>query len=218
MKGDGVAILYISHRLNEIFQLGDRVTVLKNGAHVTTDAVSGLNEKSLTRLIIGKDPEAFFPTEAPPTGMEPVLSVRGLSDQILRDVSFDVYAGEILGIAGLAGAGRTNIVEAIFGARRVQAGAISLAGTPLKISHPADAISAGIALITEDRKQTGYMAGFPIWQSVTLPWLKRFTRFGLLRHRRERAMARDVTKRFGQPAEGDPGALAVAVDARRAAR
>jgi ABC-type sugar transport system ATPase subunit len=196
MRASGVSVIYISHRLEEIFELTDRVTVLKNGAWVATRATSELDRRSLARLIIGKEPTERFTEAVPEAGRKAVLSVRGLSDELLDDVSFDLHAGEVLGLAGLAGAGRSNILETIFGERKPASGSVSLEGRAVALNHPADAIAHGIALVTEDRKRNGYVAEFPIWKSITLPWLNKFRRGGFLSLGRERAAARSAASRL----------------------
>jgi ABC-type sugar transport system ATPase subunit len=196
MRQAGTAVIYISHRLEEIFDLADRVTVLRNGAVVATHPVAELEPAALARLIIGKDPTGRF-AEAVPSGQDRVvLAAHGLSDELLEDVSFELRAGEILGLAGLAGAGRTNLLEILFGARQAAAGQITLDGAPLEPRHPADAIARGVALVTEDRQRDGYAPDLPVWQTVTLPWLRRYQRSGLLSLGRERRVARDVVTRF----------------------
>jgi ABC-type sugar transport system ATPase subunit len=195
MRDRGVAVVYISHRLEEIFALADRVTVLKDGRWVATEPVGELSRAELTRLIIGRDPtERFRGRPASPAGA-PVLSVRGLRDDVLDGVSFDLHAGEILGIAGLAGAGRTNVLEALFGARPAD-GEVSLDGQPVRFRSPADAVARGIALVTEDRKRDGYVPGFPLWKHLTLPWLRGYRVAGFLVSRRERAAAARAAARF----------------------
>jgi ABC-type sugar transport system ATPase subunit len=196
LRDAGTAVIYISHRLEEIFDLADRVTVLRNGAVVATSRVDGLEPATLSRLIIGKDPAGRFAGTAPPERERVVLAAHGVSDELLQDVSLELHAGEILGLAGLAGAGRTNLLEILFGARRATAGRVTLDGDPLEPQHPADAIARGVALVTEDRQRDGFAAGFPLWQTVTLPSLGRYRRRGLLNPAREREAARDVVARF----------------------
>lgn len=196
IRASGVGIIYISHRLAEIFELGDRVTVMKNGSRVTTRDVRDLDETSLTRYIIGKDPSDRFTGTPKEVSGQPVLSAEGLSDDLIKNVSFSVRPGEILGLAGLNGAGRTNIVEMLFGARRPWSGRIYLDGQELSLGHPAEAVAKGIVLVTENRQLNGFIPGLPIWKNVTLPWLREFRRAGFLSLSRERAEARELVKRF----------------------
>lgn len=203
MSEAGVGVIYISHRLEEIFRLADRVSVLRNGKLIATKAVSELNPLSLTRLIVGKDSLGGMDSlvaadyEAPtPRRGKIIVSVHDLSDRILQGVSFDLHEGEILGLAGLAGAGRTNILRAVFGAGRLRSGSIQLDGKPLVMGHPTDAIARGIALVTEERKRDGYIPAFPLWQHITLPWLSRFKAGPVLQLGRERAAAATALERF----------------------
>jgi ABC-type sugar transport system ATPase subunit len=196
MRDGGVSVIYITHRLEEIFAIADRVTVLKNGRHVATEDVSGLTLRSLARLIVGKNPAGRFTRKLEGAGRATVLSVRGLSHGPLRDVSFDLREGEILGLAGLAGSGRTEILESIFGERGPVRGEICLAGELLNPRHPADTISRGVALVTEDRKRKAYVPRFPVWKNITLPWLRRFAHRGVLDLRKERDWAAEAMRRF----------------------
>lgn len=201
MRDAGVSILYVTHRLEEIFRIADRVTVLKNGRHVATEEVSNLNARSLARLIVGKDPAGRFRAKPEGSGARTVLSVRALSHGVVKDVSFDLREGEILGLAGLAGSGRTEILESIFGARGPVLGEIRLDGQPVRIEHPGDAVRRGIVLVTEDRKRNGYVPQFPVWKNITLPWVNRFTRRGILRLRREKETAVEAMERFNVSAQ-----------------
>lgn len=196
IRDQGVGIIYISHRLGEVFELADRVTVMKDGSRVTTEDVQALDPKTLTRLIIGMDPTERFESSAVQPGRSPVLSVEGLSDELLKDVTFVLREHEILGLAGLGGSGRSNIVETLFGARQPHSGRIQLHGKELELRHPADAVVQGIGLVTEDRQTDGFLPNFPIWQNVTLPWLSKFGRYGLLSLEREREAARAAIRRF----------------------
>ncbi len=196
LRSKGVAIIYVSHRLQEIFELTERVTVMRNGRWIATDPVAELSQDSLTRLIIGSDPAGRFQPAVARPGGDPVLAVRDLEDELLAGVSFDLHRGEVLGLAGLAGAGRTNVVEHIFGLRRPQRGTIELEGTPLRPGSPAEAVQAGIALVTEDRKVDGFIPSFSVAQNMTLPWLRLFTRLGLLQLGKERLAAMATAKDF----------------------
>ncbi len=196
LRDEGVAVVYVSHRLEEIFALCDRVTVMRNGRRVTTSAVGDLTLHELTALIIARDPRKAV-VDAPPAPRDQVLlRVDSLRDEVLRGISFELRAGEIIGLAGLGGAGRTNVLEVVFGARAPTEGTMTLDGAPYRPRHPADAIARGIALVTEDRKVDGFVGGFPLWQHITLPWLPRFTRGGSLRFSRERQAAAETTARL----------------------
>lgn len=155
LKNQGVSIIYISHRLEEIFQIADRVTVLRDGKLVGTKPVSETNRDEIIRMMVGRELKEKIPKESTECG-PPALTIKGLSRKgILHDISFTVHKGEILGIAGLVGAGRTELARAIFGADPIDTGEIWLNGTRVDIRSPRDAIQLGIGLVTEDRKELG---------------------------------------------------------------
>jgi len=177
LKGQGVAFVYISHRLEELPQIADRITVLRDGRAIVTKAIGEMSQDEMIRLMVGREMDAQFPALPPVSPDAPlVLSVRGLSSGRVRDVDFGVRAGEIVGFAGLAGAGRTEIVRAIAGADVPESGEIDVAGLRIVVRGPHDAIEAGIALITEDRKAQGLVLGMSVRENVTLAHLKRFSR------------------------------------------
>lgn len=168
LTGQGIAVLYISHRLDEIFEIGDRVTVMRDGAVADTRRVSDLDEDQLVRLMVGREVENLYPRTEHDPG-EARLRVTALRrDPQLRDVSFDVRGGEILGLAGLVGAGRTELARAVFGAESPQAGTITLDGTRLRIRGPEDAIAAGIGYLTESRKTDGLGLQLGMDKNITL--------------------------------------------------
>jgi ABC-type sugar transport system ATPase subunit len=199
LRDRGVTIFYVSHRLEEIFRLADRVTVLRDGKHVATLAVKGLTRRDVARLIVGKEVDLFERRfhSAPPRSAMPRLAVRGLGDEKLGGISFDLYPGEILGVAGLGGSGRTRLLHVLFGARLPTEGEILIDGKPQFFRDPSDALIAGVALVTEDRQEDGYVQTIPLWQNVTLPWVRHFRRWGLLRLHEERAVAVKATSRLG---------------------
>lgn len=168
LTAQGIAVLYISHRLDEIFEIGDRVTVMRDGAVVATKPVSELDEAKLVRLMVGRNVENLYPRSERSPG-EVRLQVRGLTrGTAVRDVSLDVRAGEILGLAGLVGAGRTELARAVFGAELPDSGTITLDGVPLRIRGPADAIAAGIGYLTESRKVDGLAMQLGVDKNITL--------------------------------------------------
>lgn len=187
LRDRGVCVIYISHRLDEIFALCDRVTVLKDGATVGTWETATLTHDSLTRLMIGRELQDFFPPRAAEIGAV-TLEVRGMAvPPLVRDISFSVRRGEVLGIGGLVGAGRTEVLRAIFGADRRSAGEILLHGQPVTIPHPGAAVRAGIGLLPEDRKQQGVLLEMPILtNAVMTPVNPHLGPMGLLQDRRER--------------------------------
>jgi ribose transport system ATP-binding protein len=152
----GVAILYVSHRLKEIFDLCDTITVLKDGAMVSTSPAAELNTSELVRRMVGRSISAFFPDPDPDTVIgEPRLSIRGGGNAYIADIDLDVRRGEIVGVAGLQGSGRTELVEAIFGAAPFTSGTMTIDGAAAHPTGPRSAVKAGLALITEDRKAQG---------------------------------------------------------------
>jgi ribose transport system ATP-binding protein len=187
LAGRGVSIIYISHRLEEVFAIADRVTVLKDGQTVATRNISEVTPSDLIDLMIGRPITQLFPKSNRIPGVE-VLRVEDLHrGPSVQGVSFTLRAGEILGIAGLVGSGRTETVRALFGADRLTSGTIYLQGKRINIRSPKDAVKAGIALIPEDRKTQGVVLDLPIRENMTLPSLNGFTSwFGIIPRRRER--------------------------------
>jgi len=194
LRASGHSIIYISHRLEEIFEIADRVTVLRDGELVGTAPVSELDAPAIIRMMVGRDlTQEPRPTKAADvSALQELLRVEGLSRGThFQDVSFTVHRGEILGIAGLVGAGRTELVRAIFGADRPTRGQIYLNGKPVRPRSPAHAISLGIGLVPEDRKLQGLILGMAIPGNVTLARLGAVSTAGILSGRRERQAAED---------------------------
>ena len=196
LRDRGVGLVYISHRLDEIFHIADRITVLKDGAVVRTVEATEIGQEQLIGWMIGRTIETFFPEKGRVPGPE-VLRVEGLCAGKVRDVSFAVRAGEIFGIAGLVGSGRTELLRAIFGADPVEDGTVVLAGRKLKIRNPRDAVRAGLALVPEDRKQHGLILGMAIRHNLTLPSLGQVAgAFGVIRRRAEASLAESLVSRL----------------------
>jgi inositol transport system ATP-binding protein len=154
LKAQGCAIIYISHKMDEIFKITDEVTVFRDGQYMGTDATADLTDAILIEKMVGRTLTDMFHKETTDMGSV-FLDVQNLSGKGFRNVSFQVKRGEILGVAGLMGAGRTELIEAVFGVTRSHGGGISVDGKAVKINSPADAIRSGMALLTEDRKLTG---------------------------------------------------------------
>src|SRR6266487_3189511 len=183
----GVAVLYISHRLEEIFRIADRVTVMRDGRVVDTLPRAEIDEKQLIRMMVGREIENLYPKPETEIG-EVVLKVEHISRRgILHDCSFEVRAGEILGFAGLIGAGRTELARAVFGADPIDSGHIWLNGQEVHIEKPGDAIQAGIVYLTEDRKREGLAMDLGVDQNITLANLP--IHLGLLDLSKERRIA-----------------------------
>ncbi|WP_376963175.1 sugar ABC transporter ATP-binding protein [Azospirillum sp. A26] len=171
LKADGKGIVYISHRLGEIFALCDSVTVLRDGQMVHRGAVADLDEAALIRHMVGRSITDQYPYLPCPAGAER-LTVEGLSADGVNDVSFSAAGGEILGFAGLMGAGRTELGKAIFGASRLRAGSVRVDGAEVRLRHPRDGVAAGIAYVPEDRKAEGLIQGHSIRTNMSLAALK----------------------------------------------
>jgi ribose transport system ATP-binding protein len=205
VRASGVTVIYVSHHLQEIFELCDRVTVLRNGQRIETFAVADTNAPELVRLMVGRpleaathaiEQEAAIEGGAPPRpDQEPAMRVRGL--RVRRGanaVSFELNYGEIVGFAGLVGSGRTELLRAIFGADRPDAGEIFLDGRRVPLESPADAVRNRVCLLTENRKEEGLVLAMPMRVNITLSDLAQVSRAGLLRRETESAVARHWAK------------------------
>jgi rhamnose transport system ATP-binding protein len=195
LRDRGVSILFVSHRLDEVFALCDRATVFRDGKHVITTPTAELTTADLVRHMVGRT-VSLFPKVETPIG-EVLLEVSGLTRiGVFRDIGFSVRSGEIVGFAGLVGAGRTEVARVLFGIDQRDGGEIRLGGQPVDFASPSAAMHAGIAYLPEDRHQEGLVLDFTIAQNVTLPILPRlFPRF-LIRATTERKVARDYTEQF----------------------
>jgi ribose transport system ATP-binding protein len=189
LKEKGVSIVYISHRMEELFEIGDRVTVLRDGRTVGTYGVREMSKSELIRLMVNRELTDLFPKEKATRGVE-VLRVEGLSTKGgLKDISFSLHKGEVLGIAGLLGAGRTELARAIFGLDKITSGAIYIDGVAQKISSPRSAINSGIGFLTEDRKSQGLVLPLSVEKNLCLSSVDKFSRWGIMDTRKEHAAA-----------------------------
>ncbi|MBI2949135.1 MAG: sugar ABC transporter ATP-binding protein [Verrucomicrobia bacterium] len=187
LRSQGIGVIYISHRLDEIFQIADRVLVLRDGRHVATRPMAKADRDTLIELMVGRKLESEFPKRRAVIGEERLV-VEGLGrGEKVRNVSFAIRRGEVLGLTGLIGAGRTETARLLFGADRLETGAIQLDGRKLRLRNPRDAIRAGIALLTEDRKAQGLVLGRSVRENFGLPNLPLLSRAGFVRPRRERS-------------------------------
>lgn len=194
MRRQGIGVIYISHRLDEIFAIADRVTVLRDGANVGERAVTGLTRHEMIEMMVGRELKDEFPKRSVAIG-PPRLEVAGLRrGRAVCDVSFAVRRGEILSLTGLIGAGRTETVRLIFGADVREAGELRLDGNLLAIRSPRDAIGAGIGLLTEDRKLQGLVLGHSVRENFGLPNLQRLSRRGFVQLGREREEFADYVR------------------------
>lgn len=193
LKQQDVSVIYISHRLDEIFKVADIITVIKDGAVTGTVNPADVNTDDIISMMIGRKLTAMFPKRDCRIGEE-IFRVENLSrGKEVRNVSFSVRAGEVLGIAGLVGAGRTETMRAIFGADPKDTGRITLDGRPLKINSPTDAVRAGIGFLPEDRKEQGTIGSMSIRENVTMPSLwSRFARLGFIKQAEEKKTTQDL--------------------------
>jgi ABC-type sugar transport system ATPase subunit len=201
LREQGVAIVYVSHRLDEIFSITDRVTVMRDGKAVFSGRTKELTKDKLIGQITGSQVaiETRTPHASPHDAPE-LLNVEGISlPGVVEDASFTLRAGEMLGIAGLVGAGRTELMRLIFGADRAAGGTIRMHGKPVRIRSPRDAMAAGIVLLPEDRKTQGAVLSFSVRKNITLPAMSRFRLAGPLpipSHRSERVASRELVERL----------------------
>jgi len=181
LKARGMGIIYITHRMDELRAIGDRVTVLRDGATVHTGNLADIPTDRLIRHMVGREVAAIYEREHLPPGA-PLLEVRDVSVRAskLQNISLTLRAGEITGMAGLIGAGRTELCRAIFGIDRIDSGQVLINGAPARIGSPRDAVKAGIALVTEDRQISGLALRLPIAANVTMANVERISRFGFL--------------------------------------
>jgi len=189
LRDKGVSIVYISHRMEELFEIGDRVTVLRDGRTVGTYDVREMSKSELIRLMVNRELTELFPKERAELGPE-VLRVEGLNTQGgLKDISFSLRKGEVLGIAGLLGAGRTELARAIFGLDKIASGTISINGSPQRIGSPRAAINSGIGFLTEDRKSQGLVLPLSVKENLCLASVDKFSRWGLMNAQEEQQAA-----------------------------
>ncbi len=187
LKSRGVAIVYISHRMDELFAIGDRVTVLRDGRHVGTRLISQTSMGELVRMMVGRELKEKFPKQPAAVGAE-VLRVERLERKgVLHDISFSLRRGEVVGIAGLMGSGRTELARAIFGADPIDGGRVIVHGVERRIPTPRAAIDLGLGYLSEDRKSEGLILVQSVEENLCLPSVGRFSRWGLMQPRREAA-------------------------------
>ena len=197
LKARQISVVYISHRLEEIFIIADRVSVLKDGKTVGTRPTSELDERTLIQMMIGRDLSNVYQSQKQEIGEE-VLRVEGLSRQgEFQNINFSLRSGEILGIAGLVGSGRTEVVKVIAGANRPSQGQIVLGGKPVRFSSPRAALSHGIGLLPEDRNHEGLLLKRPLFENVTISSLDQFQRLSFLNLRKEINQVKLLIKDIG---------------------
>ncbi|MEE4540580.1 sugar ABC transporter ATP-binding protein [Streptomyces sp. V4-01] len=196
LREGGAAVLFISHRLEEVFALCQRVTTLRDGALIASEPVAGLTEEELVRRMVGRDLDALYPKQHSEVG-DVALSVRRLTREgVFTDVSFEVRHGEIVGLAGLVGAGRSEVARAVFGVDRWDAGEVAVDGRPLKPGSPSLAMAAGLALVPEDRRAQGLVMDLSIARNINLTGLRTTSRAGVMNRAAERSRAVDWAVRL----------------------
>lgn len=203
LRASGVGVIYISHRLEEIFALADRVTVLRDGESVGANRVDDLDETALIRMMVGREVAAAFPARGGAAG-ETVLALRGVGCAAsgVHGIDLDVRAGEVVGLAGLVGTGRTELARILFGLTPAEAGEISLRGQPVRIFDPRAAIALGIGFVPEDRRRHGVILEMPVAANITMALHPRLFPGGWLRRDAERELARQFIGELGVKTDG----------------
>jgi rhamnose transport system ATP-binding protein len=198
LRRQGVGMVYISHRLEELSVVADRVTVLRDGQHVATRAMKDVDRSELVRLMVGRSLSAVYPKREVPQGSV-VLELDRVSSAAsgVKDISLCVREGEIVGLAGLVGAGRTELARVLFGLAPADSGAIRWRGGPVQIDSPRDAMGLGIAYVPEDRRRNGVVMEMPVAANITLATLRRIARGGLIKFGDERRTAEEYVQRLG---------------------
>jgi ribose transport system ATP-binding protein len=188
LKNKGIAIIYISHKLDEIFGFCDVVTVMRDGRMIDTRVVSAITRNEMISMMVGRTIENEYPPR-PESAGETILEIKEIHTRKLKDVKLTMRKGEILGLVGLVGSGRTELVRALFGADKVAKKSIFLDGKPVEIKSPRDAIALGLAMVPEDRKLQGLLLGFSVEQNISLAVLARLTERGFVDSKREAAVS-----------------------------
>jgi len=191
MKKDGVTVIYISHRLEEIFQIADRVSVLRDGKFVSTSNVKNINKKTLIRQMVGRELGKDYPEKTCRIG-KTILRVEELKNKYINNVSFHIKEGEIVGFAGLVGAGRTEVARAIFGADKLESGNIFIDDKQVNIKCPEDAIKAGIGFVPEDRKEQGLLLDLTVSDNINYTSFSKISRLGFINDKEKTQRAKDM--------------------------
>ena len=196
LREKGVSIIFISHRLEEVFEIADRVTVMRDGKYIGAKRTSETDEKEVVRMMVGRELGELYPkVEAERQGV--VLEARGLSDgRELHGASFKLYRGEVLGIAGLVGAGRTALAETVFGIRKATEGEILVDGQPARLRSASDAIKLGMGLVPEDRKQQGLFLNMAVRENIAISAISQMSKAGFLSFGRMNELARTFVKKL----------------------
>ena len=197
LRSQGIGIVYITHKMNELFEIADEFSVFRDGRYIGTHASTQVTRDDIIRMMVGREITQMFPKEEVPIG-EVVLSVKDLClNGVFRDVSFEVRAGEILGVAGLVGSGRSNVAETLFGVTPASSGSVELFGKPVNIASPTDAIRHQMAFLTEDRKDTGCLLILDILENMQIAVLQdRYVKGGFVQQGALEATCEDMAKRL----------------------
>jgi ribose transport system ATP-binding protein len=195
LKQNGVTVIYISHRLEEVFMISDRVSVLRDGCYIATKMTRETNRQELINLMVGRELTESYPQRKNPPG-EVALEIKNLTGNGARNISFSVRKGEILGISGLVGAGRTELAMLLFGAAHVDKGEILINGNPVKFKSPLDAINHKVGLLTEDRKGQGLFLEMAVKWNIVFPIIKQISRHGIVDTKKEDEIAGHFKERI----------------------
>ncbi|WP_461170263.1 sugar ABC transporter ATP-binding protein [Arthrobacter sp. Z1-15] len=196
LRGQGAAILFISHRFDEVFSLSDRITVMRDGRYIGTHATASTSIEAIVRDMVGRDVDSLYPKSAARPG-KTVLAVSGLQRRgVFTGINLEVRSGEIVALAGLVGAGRTEVARAIFGIDRYDAGSVTVNGRRLAPGNPKAAITAGVGFVPEDRRRQGLVMGLSVARNTTLTLRERFRTAGLINGKAEKAAAREWTTKL----------------------
>jgi len=191
LKAQGVAIIYISHRLEELYEIGDRVTILRDGKYIATHRLTEISKSELIRLMVDRDLGDHFPKAHVQAGEE-MLRIENVSRRpVLHDISFSLHRGEVVGLSGLLGSGRTELARVLFGADRADGGSVYIRGEKVKLKNPAAAIQKQVAYLSEDRKSQGLVLNLPVLDNICLSSLDRFSRLGWVSLKQETEAATD---------------------------
>ena len=195
LKKKDVAIIYITHKMDEVFRIADRVTVMRDGCYISSFPREQLEETSLISMMVGREIKNMFPKSNTPT-TEEFFRVEHLTGGRFTDISFSLNRGEILGVAGLMGAGRTEIMRAIFGLDPLTAGTITMNGKVLRIRSSRDALDQGIGYVSEDRRSVGLVLGMTVRDNITMSNLSQYCRHSWIRHKEEKRVADEQIREF----------------------
>ncbi|HIT34559.1 MAG TPA: sugar ABC transporter ATP-binding protein [Candidatus Faecousia intestinigallinarum] len=196
LKAKGVSVIYISHRLEEIFDICDRAVVLRDGKYIGETPIASTSRKELIKMMIGRELTSYYPDHASQATQEVAMKVSHVSGNGAKDISFTLHKGEILGVAGLVGAGRTELMTLLFCDAKRESGTVEINGKPFQGKRPWHAIAAGMAYLPEDRKRTGLLLDKSVALNTTLASIKKYCRFGIINSKKEKACIETYCKKL----------------------